>query len=54
MAERCGDRKHKVHSKQPAIERLKAELDAAFAVPDDAYVPLTADELIARHRERAG
>lgn len=34
------------------FERLKAELGAAFAVPDDAYLALSASEVIARNPAR--
>lgn len=33
-----------------AFVRLRAELTAAFAAPDADYVPLNANELIARNR----
>ena len=33
-------------------ELLKAELDTAFAAPDETYCDLTADELIARNGVR--
>jgi len=32
------------------IERLKAELNSAFAAPDSAYEPLTVAEVIARNQ----
>ncbi|WP_296457471.1 addiction module antitoxin [Phenylobacterium sp.] len=36
-----------------AFERLKAELQAAFAAPDDAFVPLAdVEDVIRRGRER--
>ena len=35
-----------------AFERLKAELGHAFAAPDSAYAPLSADQVIARNRRR--
>tara|TARA_R110000787_G_C13397528_1_gene443172 strand:+ start:148 stop:384 length:237 start_codon:yes stop_codon:yes gene_type:complete len=35
---------------QEAFDRLKAELTQAFAVPESAYVALTAAEVIARNR----
>ena len=38
---------------QIAFERLKAELQAAFAAPDDAFVPLMdVEDVILRGRER--
>jgi len=45
-------RKDKERAERVAFERLKAELGAAFAAPDAAYLPLDADELIARNRAR--
>lgn len=33
-----------------SFERLKAELQHAFAVPDTGYMPLTAAEVIARNK----
>jgi Arc/MetJ-type ribon-helix-helix transcriptional regulator len=36
-----------------AFERLKAELARAFAAPESAYAPLTADAVIARNAARA-
>ena len=47
-------RRDKERVEQVAFERLKAELAAAFAAPDDAYIPLTADDLIARNRDCSG
>jgi antitoxin ParD1/3/4 len=43
-------RKDKERAELETFERLKAELRVAFAAPDDTYVPLTADEIIARNR----
>jgi hypothetical protein len=37
-----------------AFDRLKAELGAAFAAPDDSYAALSANEVIARNRPRQG
>ena len=34
---------------QDAFDRIRAELDRAFAAPDSAYVAMTADEVIARN-----
>ncbi|WP_332769018.1 ribbon-helix-helix domain-containing protein [Phenylobacterium sp.] len=34
------------------LQRLKAELQHAFAAPDDSYQPLDADTVIARGRRR--
>lgn len=36
-----------------AFERLKAELQRAFAAPEDSYLPLDADTVIRRGRQRA-
>ena len=35
-----------------AFERLRAELQRAFAAPDDSYQPLDADTVIKRARRR--
>ena len=45
-------RKDKERAEHKLFERLKAELRAAFAAPDDTYDALTANELIARNRAR--
>ena len=45
-------RRDKQRQEAEAMERLKAELQRAFAAPDAAYEPLTADQLIARNRAR--
>lgn len=37
-----------------AFERLKAEVQLAFAAPDDSYQVLDAETVIARGRQRAG
>ena len=42
-------RRDQERSQQQAFERLKAELALAYAAPDTAYRPLTADEVIARN-----
>jgi antitoxin ParD1/3/4 len=47
-------RKDKERVEQYQFERLKAELGAAFAAPDDNYAPLTASELILRNQARQG
>lgn len=36
-----------------SFERLKAELAKAFAAPDSAYSPLTAEDVIRRNKARA-
>ena len=46
-------RRDKEHKEAQIFERLKAELQAAFAVPDGEYAPVTADDVITRHRARA-
>jgi antitoxin ParD1/3/4 len=45
-------RKDKERAENILFERLKAELSAAFAAPEDTYGALTANELIARNRAR--
>jgi antitoxin ParD1/3/4 len=45
-------RKDKERYEQVMFLRLKAEVAAAFAAPDDTYSALTASELIARNRNR--
>lgn len=42
-------RRDKERAESEAFERLKAELQRAFAAPDTAYRPLTAAEVIARN-----
>ena len=41
-------RRDKARSEQEAFDRLKAELERAFAAPDDTYHALTAADVIAR------
>ncbi len=43
-------RRDKERHEQEAFERLKAELDRAFAAPESSYSPLTAADVIARNR----
>jgi len=43
-------RHDKERAEQEAFERLRAELNVAFAAPDSAYKPLTAADVIARNR----
>lgn len=43
-------RRDKERAEAEAFDRLRAELSHAFAAPDEAYQPLTADEVIARNR----
>lgn len=45
-------RKDKERSERELFERLKAELAASFAAPDDTYAVLTANDVIARNRAR--
>ncbi len=47
-------RRDKDRYEQAAFDRLKAELHLAFAAPDDSYESLSADDVIARNRPRAG
>ncbi|WP_332680998.1 ribbon-helix-helix domain-containing protein [Bosea sp. (in: a-proteobacteria)] len=42
-------RRDKERAEGQAFERLKAELQRAFAAPDSAYRPLSAAEVIARN-----
>lgn len=44
----------KVRSEREAFDRLKAELERAFAAPDDTYRELSAAEVIARSGARPG
>ncbi|TKW63715.1 MAG: addiction module antitoxin [Paracoccus denitrificans] len=43
-------RRDKERSEAVTFDRLKAELNRAFAAPEDSYKPLTAAEVIARNR----
>lgn len=43
-------RRDKQRVEREAFERLKGELQRAFAAPDSAYAPLSADAVIARNR----
>jgi antitoxin ParD1/3/4 len=43
-------RRDKERGEQDAFERLKAELQHAFAAPEASYKPLTAAEVIRRNR----
>lgn len=43
-------RRDKERAEQEAFERLRAELNVAFAAPDSAYQPLSAADVIARNR----
>jgi antitoxin ParD1/3/4 len=43
-------RRDRERTEQEAFDRLKAELEHAFAAPDSFYAPLTAAEVIARNK----
>lgn len=43
-------RRDKEHAEREGFERLKAELERAFAAPEQSYGTLTAVEVIARNR----
>jgi antitoxin ParD1/3/4 len=45
-------RKDKARVESARFDRLRAELQAAFAAPDDSYIALSADDVIARNRGR--
>lgn len=45
-------RRDKERTEGEAFERLKAELERAFATPDDSYHPLSASDVIARNKLR--
>jgi antitoxin ParD1/3/4 len=45
-------RQDKARAEAKAFDRLKAELDLAFAQPDDSARPLDIDAVIARNRRR--
>lgn len=45
-------RRDKARVETEAFERLKAELQRAFAAPDDTYTRLDADAVIERNRRR--
>jgi Arc/MetJ-type ribon-helix-helix transcriptional regulator len=46
-------RRDKARAEAERFGRLKAELDQAFAAPDDAYVRLKADAVLSRHARPA-
>ena len=46
-------RRDKERSEREAFERLKAELERAFAAPDESYRSLSASDVIARNAPRA-
>lgn len=43
-------RRDKERAEAQTFDRLKAELNRAFAAPEDSYKPLTAADVIARNR----
>jgi putative addiction module CopG family antidote len=43
-------RRDKERKEQEVFERLKAELEHAFAAPESSYRPLTAADVIARNQ----
>ena len=43
-------RRDKERAEREAFDRLKTELNRAFAAPESSYKPLTASEVIARNR----
>jgi len=45
-------RRDKERAEEEAFDRLRAELQRAFAAPDSSYEPLTAAEVIARNKAR--
>ena len=47
-------RRDKARSEQEAFDRLKAELERAFAAPDDTYRELSAADVIVRGAARPG
>jgi Arc/MetJ-type ribon-helix-helix transcriptional regulator len=46
-------RRDKARAEEEAFERLRAELQRAFAAPDDSYQALDADTVIRRGGKRA-
>ena len=47
-------RRDKARSEQEAFDRLKAELERAFAAPDDTYQALSAADVIERSGVQSG
>lgn len=43
-------RRDKERAEREAFDRLKTELNHAFAAPEESYMPLTAAEVISRNR----
>ncbi len=46
-------RQDKERAETQSFERLKAELQRGFAAPDNSYVEVTADDVIARNKSRS-
>jgi Arc/MetJ-type ribon-helix-helix transcriptional regulator len=42
-------RRDKARAEQEAFDRLKAELEQAYAAPESSYKPMTAADVIARN-----
>ena len=47
-------RRDKARSEREAFDRLKAELERAFAAPDDTYRALSAADVIAKNKGQPG
>ena len=47
-------RRDKARSEREAFDRLKAELERAFAAPDDTYLALSAADVIAKNKRQPG
>ena len=47
-------RRDKARSEREAFDRLKAELERAFAAPDDTYHALSSADVIARNKTQPG
>ena len=47
-------RRDKVRSERETFDRLKAELERAFAAPDDTYLALSAADVIAKNKRQPG
>ena len=47
-------RRDKARSEREAFDRLKAELERAFAAPDDTYHALSAADVIAKNKRQPG
>ena len=42
-------RRDKARADEEAFQKLKSELQRAFAVPEDQYIAMTAEQFLARH-----